>query len=135
MLKRSTVRTFLAWAATLVVIVLCLWPATWIPRGEKSSGRLPHLDKLIHFSMFAMFGAAWMSARPGGSRRQRWVAGVVAAGLALAVGTEAAQALPFVQRDPDPADALADATGLAVAVTIFAAIATTREPTTASQEV
>ena len=104
-------RTLAAWVVTVVVLGLCLMPKAWFPRREESPRRVPHLDKVIHFSMFATFGAAWLAeGKDPGKRgsRARWV---MLAVVALAIGTELAQGHPAIDRDPDPFDALADCFG------------------------
>lgn len=111
-------RALLASAWTLVILALC-----WIPSHllrVKESGPRPflfaHIDKLVHFSLFAGFAFLW--ARVGRPR-----AGLVlAAGVALAILTELGQELPIVGRDADVLDGLADAIGVAVGLLAFEAI-------------
>jgi VanZ family protein len=100
--------TLFAWLATLVVLVLCLFPKSGMQGVETSRIRIPHADKVVHFGMFAMFGLLWTRA---GRARAPVAIRVFAAVVALAVGTELAQGLHFISRDPDVLDALADAVG------------------------
>jgi hypothetical protein len=100
-------QTLLAIAWTLLVIALCLMPGRWL-HGEKSGSGVPHLDKVVHAGMFIGFAVLWLWGAPS-ARRVTWT---LAGGLALAVLTELGQALPVVDRDPDPLDALADSSGL-----------------------
>jgi VanZ family protein len=97
-----------------------------MPARESGPGLIPHIDKLVHFGMFAGFSLLWMNARPPRPRGRAWGAAVLAAALVLAVATEVAQGLPAVNRDPDPLDGLADAVGAFVAV--GASSATARKP-------
>lgn len=102
-------RIGLAAIATLMMLTLILWPKAWLPRSEQGPMLLPHVDKLIHFSLFSICSLLWLVA---GGRRLAPL--VFAIGLLLAVGTEFLQGLPMIQRDPDPLDALADICGLVV---------------------
>ncbi len=104
-------RTLLPWLATLVLLVLCLYPKTWMPRGEEGPRLIPHLDKLIHFSLFAGFGLCWLLAGPSLRPSRKRIVGVLATSFALAAGTELLQGLPQIGRDPDLLDALADVVG------------------------
>jgi hypothetical protein len=104
-------RTLLPWLATAVLVGLCLLPKAWMPHGEGSSQSIRHLDKVIHFGMFAGFAFCWAIAGRSPSPSRSRVAGVLAVSFALAVGTELLQSLPQIQRDPDPFDALADVVG------------------------
>jgi hypothetical protein len=121
-------RTILAWLATALLLVLCLAPK-WTVAGEgPSTHSVPHTDKVVHFGLFTMFGALW--ARAGGvTIGARRVAIVLAASLALAVGTEVAQGLPVIARDPDPLDALADSGGGLAGVALAIVLARTRPET------
>jgi len=107
-------RTLAAWAATLLLLVLCLVPKGVVPGGEVSPRRIPHLDKVAHFSMFAGFALLWF--RAGGASTRVRATRVLGAAFALAVATELLQGLPAVSRDPDVLDALADAVGAVVGV-------------------
>jgi hypothetical protein len=117
---RTDWRLWRAWVATVVLLALCLCPRAWIPErgGSGESRGLPHADKVIHFTLFAVFAASWSAV--GRSPRARGA--ILAAGLALAVGTEALQGLPMIDRDPDPLDALADAVGTVVGVVAAARV-------------
>jgi VanZ family protein len=103
-------RLGLAMAWTALILVLCLTPSEWFPRPESHGPRLiniPHFDKIIHATLFAVFGLLWTWAIVS---PRRW-AGVLIAGLLLALGTEVLQAIPFIHRDPDLFDGLADGVG------------------------
>src|SRR4051794_16855311 len=109
-------RVLLAYASTLVLVTLCLLPKSWFPGDEAAPKTIPHLDKVVHFTMFAGFGLCWACAGPSPSPTRSRAAGVLAAAFALAVGTELAQGLPQIRRDPDTLDALADAVGAVAGV-------------------
>ena len=111
------------WARTWTALILV---ACWLPRGlmpvnesRPHRVRVPHLDKVVHFSMFAGFGFLWLRVDP----TRRRTLGVLAGGCLLAVVSELGQALPVVQRDPSVLDGLADSIGLlaGMAATIPAA--------------
>jgi VanZ family protein len=104
-------RRGLALTWTAVALALCLAPSHWLPRSE-SHHIIPHLDKLIHATLFAGFGLLWMWA---GASPRRWV-GVLITGALLAITTEVLQDLPIVHRDPDLFDGLADLVGTALGI-------------------
>jgi hypothetical protein len=108
---RRSVWAWLAIGWTVLLLVACWLPADWMPVREPggSPRRLPNADKLVHAALFGGFALLW--------RRAGWPAGrVVVVGLALAVATEAGQALPMIRRDADALDAAADALGVLAAV-------------------
>jgi hypothetical protein len=115
-------KILLAWLGTFLVVALCLFPKRSMPVSEGSAIVIPHLDKLLHFSMFAFLGLLWTFAlrSPMPLRATK----VFLVTLALAIGTELGQGHPLVQRDPDRYDAIADtlggAAGIALAGTWFA---------------
>ena len=112
-------RTLLAWAGTALLLALCLMPKAWVARSSTESPRkIPHLDKVIHFTMFAGFGFLWTRAARSPMRSR--AARVLTAAIALAVGTELAQGLPQIERDPDVLDALADTVGAVTGVGVVA---------------
>jgi hypothetical protein len=113
--------TFGAWIATVLLLALCLTPKRLVPAGERLSPRVPHQDKAVHVALFLAFGLCWAKARAPGPLSGRRAAGVLAAAAVLAVGTELAQGLEVIDRDPDALDALADAVGAAVGVGLAAA--------------
>lgn len=111
--RSFTVRLLLGLAVTAGVVAVCLCPASWLPTPRQiSSVENMNLDKLVHFSMYATFGLAWMLAMPNGTPVRAWGARVIAAGAALAIGTELAQGIPAISRDPDVLDCLANFLGL-----------------------
>jgi VanZ family protein len=103
-------RVGLALAWTALILALCLTPSAWLPRPESHGTRvfmIPHFDKIVHATLFAGFGLLWIGALVS---PRRWV-GVLIAGLLLSLGTEVLQAIPFIDRDPNLFDGLADAAG------------------------
>jgi VanZ family protein len=108
----------LALAGTFVLLALCLCPSSWLPVTEHASSIGLPTDKVAHVALFAQFTALWTMAGPRGRAGWRWRGAVLAAGLALAVATEAAQGLPLIARDPDPYDALADSVGALVGILV-----------------
>lgn len=103
-------RSLPAWLCTVVLVTLCLLPRQFTPEGPSGALTLhvPHLDKVAHAAMFFAFGLLWTRV----ALPSRQVRLVFLAGLLLAAGTELAQGLPPVDRDPDMLDALADVAGL-----------------------
>ena len=112
-------RTLLAAAWTALVLTLCLLPASWLPRRETNPeiSTVPHTDKVVHFGLFAVFGALWM--RVGTNPVEIRAARVLAGGLALAVLTEAGQSVPAIARDSDWFDLAADLAGVVIAIGIW----------------
>ena len=101
-------QTRVAWLGTLVVVGLCLWPKSWMPINESAARTPTHVDKVIHFAMFATFGILWTRGRTPATKH---AALVFAGAVVLAVATELLQGIPAIGRDSDPLDALADVVG------------------------
>lgn len=94
----------------------CLVPSAWLPAESSTApGQIPHLDKFVHFGMFAAFAVLWRRAGQGTG----WGWRVLVCGLCLAGATELAQGAPFIERDSDPWDALADAGGVVAGLAAF----------------
>jgi VanZ family protein len=112
--------TLYAWAATLVLLGLCLLPKRYVPAGERIGPSIPHQDKVVHFVMFGAFGLCWSRAgQPLATRPTRLrVALVLGAAAVLAVATELLQGLDAIHRDPDVFDALADFAGAVAGVAV-----------------
>jgi hypothetical protein len=100
---------------TALLLAACLAPSRWLGLREVPFHDLGlfKLDKIVHATLFAGYAFCWIVGERGRGATGR----VLAVGLALAVLTELAQGLPFIRRDPDPFDALADVTGLAIGYT------------------
>jgi hypothetical protein len=103
------------WAVAWTVLLLgaVLTPASFLPDENLIAERsyFSHMDLVVHFVLFTGFTGSWLRAVHA---PRRWIL-VPALGLALAVGTELAQGLPFIHRDPSVLDSLADGVGVAIA--------------------
>lgn len=108
--------TLLAVAATVVMMAGLLAPRSLVPHGERLTPYLPHQDKVVHLALFAVFGYTWTRAGSAGRLSGRRAALVLVLSAVLAIGTELAQGLEMIHRDPDPLDALADLVGAAFGV-------------------
>lgn len=100
---------------TALLLAACLAPGYWLGLDEELfEGIGPFKpDKIVHAALFAGYAFFWIVGERGRGATGR----VLGVGLALAVLTELAQGLPFIRRDPDPFDTLADVFGLAVGYT------------------
>jgi hypothetical protein len=116
--------THWAVAWTILLLALCLAPSRVIPDEKTFSIKkyIPWYDLVVHSTLFAGFAFNWI--RAAGSPL-RWAL-VPAAGLLLALGTEWAQGLPDIQRDPSLLDGLADLAGLAFGLAAAALFARLR---------
>ncbi|WP_435019664.1 VanZ family protein [Tundrisphaera sp. TA3] len=89
-----------------------------IQEGAGTGLHLPHLDKVVHFGMFAVLGWLGMYAgRKPGPPRYR---GIFLLGLGLAILSELGQMMPFVHRDAGLDDLAADMTGVIVGLATYA---------------
>lgn len=115
-LRRLSLISACAW--TLFILVVCWTPQNRLPVNENRVPilKLIHADKMVHATVFAVFGALWMHAL-GTERRAAWV---VLAGVLLAIVTEAGQGLMPIGRTADLLDALADMAGTAASVLVYA---------------
>ncbi len=104
-------KTWLAVGWTALILILCWTPPQRLPMSEGGTSffHLAGGDKIIHGGVFAVFALLWRRATSPGS------APIIAvSGLALAVITELGQATPFVGRDADLWDGIADTAGVLV---------------------
>ncbi len=102
---------------TLAIMVLCWLSPGWVEELEqKTPGwfAFPDLDKVVHWGIFCIFALLWL--RTSESRRRFWM--VALGGLALAVITEVGQNLPFIRRDGNVPDAIADVIGVLIGLAI-----------------
>jgi len=113
-LERIRLAAAILW--TLVIMGLCWMSPRWVREVEQSSPwfELPDLDKVVHWGIFCVFALLWL--RTSRSRLRYWF--VALGGLALAAITELVQNLPIVNRHGSVADALADLTGVIIALAI-----------------
>ena len=113
------------WAWVVVILALCWYPKAMMPDERRTANAmfLPHLDKVIHFGVFAVFGflGGWVFRLPGRSRFWPLVLG----GLALAVISELGQMTAFVNRDAGLDDLTADMVGVVVGLWAYAWVAGT----------
>lgn len=98
-------RRFAALIWTVGIFVATLTPGTYIPETA-----LDAYDKLTHVALFFGFAILWLALFP-----RRRIA-VLLVGLAVGIGIEIMQSVLPIYRSGDPADALADAVGLALAL-------------------
>ncbi len=94
-----------------------------IDRFLPSSGwRVPHLDKMVHFVLYAGWASLWWLALTEGGRsrlRASAVGWIVAGGVAWAAFDELTQAI--VGRHPSLWDLLCDIVGVGLALVALAA--------------
>lgn len=114
--KSRRLRAVIAAAWTALILLGC-----WLPRnrlrsieGPEGLFRVPQLDKFAHAAMFLGFALFWRAA----ASARAWPK-IVLAGIALIALTETGQRLPFIQRDADLGDALADALGLSLGLILM----------------
>jgi VanZ family protein len=88
------------WAALILVL-------TSVPTPAGAPSGIPHLDKLVHFALYA--GQGWLVTRALRSRRSRTLVSALVAIAAFAAFDEWHQR--FVARDPGVADWIADVIG------------------------
>jgi hypothetical protein len=104
---------------TLFILGVCWVPAPWLGHAGVDEGgwtwNIPHLDKIIHLGLFAIFAILWarvdLPRRSSGWTVSLWIFGL---GVILAILTEVVQDLPAIGRDSGLDDALADVAGLLV---------------------
>lgn len=129
--RKYPVGCAVAWTALLLTLILA--PRDVMPDEDSMSMSIkkyiPYPDLLIHWTLFAGFVACWIRAVRA---PMRWVT-IPVVGLLLAVGTELAQDLPFIHRDPDILDVMADSFGVAAGLVGSAffsrpAVGTTDQP-------
>ena len=104
---------------TVLILVACLIPQSWMDSGGTSGGSswldrmlgpLP-ADKVVHGGLFAVFALFW---RWAGVSTKRTLMG----GLVLAVVSELGQSIPVLKRTTDVADLLADLAGMGIVLLI-----------------
>lgn len=93
------------WAALILVL-------TSIPTPPQAPGGIPHLDKVVHFALYA--GLGWLVARALRTRRPRPLASALLA-IALFAGFDEWHQR-FFGRDPGFPDWIADVIGASAGV-------------------
>jgi hypothetical protein len=118
--RLQTLRLAAAIFWTLAIMAACWLSPRILQEVEKSSSlfEVPDLDKVVHWGIFCVFAVLWLRAYR--SSRRYWL--IAFAGLALAVTTEVVQNMPFIQRDGNVPDAIADLTGVAIGLLIASPI-------------
>jgi len=122
LLSLTTVQyRWLAVLWTLGIVVACSIPAASLSPIKPALSA----DKVIHFGLFAGFGLLWMRALcppDAATSLRRHSLRLLGWGSLFAIGTEVYQHLMPLQRRGDPYDALADGSGLLVAVGLYALV-------------
>lgn len=99
---------------TLLILAGCSIPGNDIP---KIGFDLFEMDKLVHFSMFLVYGWLWSMALP--QTMQSKLSWVGVSGLFYGIGTEIYQGMLPWDRTPDPMDAMANMLGLFMAILVY----------------
>ena len=94
------------WAALILVL-------TSIPTPPEAPGGIPHLDKVVHFALYA--GQGWLASRALRTRRSGTLAWALLGVATFAALDEWHQ--QFVARDPAILDWIADVIGAGVGIT------------------
>lgn len=107
---RATNRSPL-WAAlcTVGIAVISLWPH---PPEPPEPLRFPHIDKVVHFAMYAAYAAVLAWTFRGETRTWRAVIAIAAYGTAFGAAMELLQAaMPAIERSLSALDMAANAAG------------------------
>jgi hypothetical protein len=110
--------------AAAVLWTVGIFVGTWLPPAAMPHPELEgsslflflRFDKIVHAVMFTGFAFLWLQAHRGPTAPFR---GVLAAGVFVAILTETVQATPWVGRDGDVWDVLADCAGLLIGTGLF----------------
>ena len=124
-IRNKEMKSRLRWMAiawTIVIVILCWMPRARLPLPEHTPSlfRMLHIDKVVHFGIFAVFAFLWRLA--SNSRATLLIAVV---GVVFAIVTELVQDLPIVGRDADVWDGLADSAGVLTGL-VFGSLMTAR---------
>jgi VanZ family protein len=113
-------RTVMLLAWVVIILGLCWYPKSLMPieEGPKPVGRIPHLDKVIHFGMFAILG--WLGMFSGRRPMAARSLGIFLLGLGVAILSELGQMAPIVGRDAGLDDLAADLLGVVAGMAAFA---------------
>lgn len=102
-----------AWAWTCIILVLTLMPAKVLPESEVLN-HIPQFDKLVHAFFFLLFVILWSAALylHRGQMYHKRVVYFIIAGILLGIAIEFLQKdIPFIHRDFEVGDMVADAIG------------------------
>jgi hypothetical protein len=101
---------------TVLILLLCWLPATFVQRIEEGSPwfQVPELDKAVHAGMFVVLAILWRRAYPS----RRAIGAVILGGIALGALSELGQLLPIVHRNAELYDLAVDCVGVLVGVAI-----------------
>ncbi len=112
---RPSVYAAAGWSVLMLVAMSIPIPADTVPQVGKGFLNIP-TDKLAHAGLFAIFAGLWSVALAG---RKRWIAWVGISGAVFGGLTEAVQAIPWLHREADWEDLVADVAGVALGLLIF----------------
>jgi hypothetical protein len=127
--RKYPVSWAVAW--TILLVALILAPSSVLPDEETIAVKpfFPPPDSVIHFALFTGFVMSWLQV----GRSRRWQLTLAAIAVILAVATEFAQGLPWIHRDPELRDGIADCAGALVGFVAAATLDRRRWPGLAEQ--
>ncbi len=114
-------RKTLAVSWAVLIVALCTIPGTDLPEIDIAS-----IDKLAHFSLFAVLAWLWLDATDGPIGRRSAV--VLLLGSLFGLATEYYQGLLPWERTPDMLDAAANAVGLMAGTATYVLSGRSRTP-------
>jgi VanZ family protein len=100
-------RLAIGWSL-VIFLLLC------IPGDEMSKGffLFPHIDKLVHFTLFAFFAFLWGAAKPFHLKQKEYSSTLIfLSGTIYGIALEFVQQLPFISRSFDYYDMIANSAG------------------------
>jgi hypothetical protein len=100
-------RLAISWSL-VIFLLLC------IPGDEMSKGFFffPHIDKFVHFTLFALYAFLWGKAKPFDTKQKNFPSILIfLSGVAYGIALEFIQLLPFISRSFDYYDMIANSCG------------------------
>jgi hypothetical protein len=92
----------------LIFLLLCI-PSSGMNKGLFL---IPHTDKLVHFSFFAIYAFLWGEARPFHIKQKKYSSTLIfLSGTIYGIALEFMQQLPFISRSFDYYDMIANSCG------------------------